>query len=92
MEKFQRKFQIRNIEESPSAHIRSQWTELDDGLAKVHNAKHIKEIVRQFECKHGDVAKENVPIPPSYHPEKYESRHLAGKEITEFQRMIGMFQ
>ena len=65
---------------------------MDNGLTKVHNAKCVKEVVRQLEHEHGDASKENVPIPPSCHPEKDESRYLIGKEITECQKMIGIFQ
>ena len=49
-------------------------------------------MIREFELKHGNVSKENMPLPAGYYSEKDDSRFLIGKEITEHERMIGILQ
>ena len=49
MEEFKKKFQIRNIELSPTSYLGLQWEALPDGAMKMHNEKYIKEVILQLE-------------------------------------------
>ena len=81
MKSLMEKFDFLHIEETPSTCLGSQCIELEGGRTKLYD-KNTKEIIGKFEAAHGDVSKENIPLPTGHHPETHESRFLTGKETT----------
>ena len=61
-------------------------------MMKVYNKKYAWEVVCQFKAKYNNILKEVILLLAYYHPEKDNSWLIIGKEISEFQRMIGIFQ
>jgi len=41
---------------------------MDNGMTKIHNKKHIKEIIRQFEVKYSNIGKEAIILSSNYYP------------------------
>ena len=89
--KLQEKFPIRNVEVSPEYYLGNNL-EIKGNTVHMSSTKYITEILRQYENKHGQLRKENVPTSPGDHPELDNTPLLDENRITHFQSVVGITQ
>ena len=61
-------------------------------MIKINSLKYIKEIIKKFEKKYGELRKENVPCTPKDHPELDDTPLLNDEEKTHYQSNIRICQ
>ena len=82
---------MRNIEDSPTYYRGCDITKFN-GRFKISTKTYVKEVLRSFQDKHGDIPKENIPLSTSAKPELDKSDLLDIAEHKIYQQIIGVCQ
>ena len=92
IDKLKINFPLRHVEENPDFYLGNNMLTRDDSTVKISLEKYIREVIRKFESKYGDIRKENVPHSPSDHPEMDDSPRLNDEGKNKYQSIIGICQ
>lgn len=92
MAQIEHEFNVRNQEDSPSYYLGNSYKRLANGTIHVSSTKYLKEVLKQFSNKYGEVKKESIPMKPKAHPEIDDSPFLDDEGIKQYQHIVGVCQ
>ena len=71
---------VRNQEDSPTYYLGNSYKRDQNGNLHVSSTNYIKEVLRQFAKKFGEVPKHPIPMREKEHPESAISPHVKDEE------------
>ena len=92
MVQIEHEFNVRNQEDSPSRYLGNTYKRDQNGNIHVSSTTYIKEVLRQFTKKYGEVRKQPIPMKVKTHPELDDSAFLNDDGIKQYQHIIGVCQ
>jgi len=92
MVQIEQEFNVRNQEDSPSYYLGNSYKRDPTGRLHISSSKYLKEVLRQFKKKFGEVRKMAIPLRVREHPELDNTTFCSEAEHKQYQHIIGVCQ
>jgi len=92
MVQIEQEFNVRNQEDSPTYYLGNSYKRDPTGRLHISSSKYLKEVLRQFKKKFGEVRKMTIPLRVQEHPELDDTPFCSEAEHKQYQHIIGVCQ